>query len=103
MESISDLADKASKEGYIIAFAQSTPGYDASWNAGACCGDAVENDFDDISYFKTVIRLLTSKYKANPNEVFVGGWSNGGMMSLRMACEMSDWIRGAISFAGDFV
>jgi len=32
--------------------------------------------------------------------VFVVGWSNGGIMAYRLACEMSDRIAGAAIFAG---
>jgi polyhydroxybutyrate depolymerase len=40
------------------------------------------------------------KYKVDDSQIFIVGWSNGGHMAYRLACEMSDRIAGIASFAG---
>ena len=70
-----------------------------SWNAGGCCGYAVEKNIDDVGYIREVIDIIVKKYKVDENRVYVTGWSDGGYMSFRLACELSDKIRAAAPFA----
>lgn len=46
--------------------------------------------------------VLIEKYKVDENRIFVTGWSNGGFMTYRLVCEMSDRIAGAAPFAATF-
>ena len=46
--------------------------------------------------------ILIEKYKVDENRIFVTGWSNGGFMTYRLVCEMSDRIAGGAPFAGIF-
>ena len=44
---------------------------------------------DDIGYFREIIRQLSFKsMRGNSKSIFVTGTSNGGGMSMRMACEL---------------
>lgn len=45
-----------------------------------------------------MIDLLIEKYKADSEKVYVTGWSNGGFMTYKLACELSDKISGAAPF-----
>ena len=45
---------------------------------------------------------MIKKYNVDENQIFITGWSNGAMMSLRLACELSDKIAGVASFVGSF-
>lgn len=71
-----------------------------SWNAGSCCGPATVEKVDDVSYFRELIKVLIEKYNVDPTKVFVTGWSVGGFMTYRLACELSDAIAGAAPFEG---
>ncbi len=57
-----------------------------TWNAGYCCGKAVEKKIDDVEYFNSMINALISKYKADAKNIFLSGWSNGGDMVYRLTC-----------------
>ena len=57
---------------------------------------------DDVAYFKKVIDILIEKYRADESQIFVTGWSNGGYMTYRLACELSDKIAGGAPFVGSF-
>jgi polyhydroxybutyrate depolymerase len=60
-------------------------GYQEVWNAGACCGST---NVDDVSFISDVVsRVLASTPEADPSHVFLAGYSNGGRMAYRMACE----------------
>jgi polyhydroxybutyrate depolymerase len=67
-------------------------GADNSWNAGTCCGLSRLNDINDVKLLSVVIQNLKSKFSIDPKNVWAVGFSNGGMMSYRLACELSDKI-----------
>jgi len=60
-------------------------GYQQHWNAGACCGVAKA---DDVAFLTAVVKqVLSDQAGADPGRVFLVGYSNGGRMAYRMACE----------------
>ena len=81
----------------IVAFGE---GVDHSWNAGSCCGTAAADDVDDIGYVRRLIDDVSEKYPVDPDQVFLAGYSNGGMMTYRFICENSDLLAGSASVAG---
>ena len=61
-----------------------------TWNGGTCCGYAVKNNIDDVGFVRTIVAELESNYKINPKRIYATGLSNGGIMSQRLACDVSD-------------
>lgn len=51
-------------------------------------------DEADVAYLSALIGTLTATYGTDPQRVFLVGYSNGGAMALRMACENSARLRG---------
>ena len=68
------------------------------WNSGVCCGVARRQDVDDVAYLKAVV--IEMKRRRIASSVFAVGHSNGGMMSLRLACAEPDLLDGVIAIAG---
>jgi polyhydroxybutyrate depolymerase len=63
-------------------------GIDESWNAGSCCHGAQAHGVDDVGFITTVVgQVLATQPDAAANRVYLAGYSNGGKMALRMACE----------------
>ena len=97
-----DLIPKSDKEGFIVAFpngASKFPsGKFATWNAGNCCGYAIKSDSDDVGFVKAIIEDI--KKKVNISKIFATGMSNGGMLSYRLACEMSDTFAAIAAVSG---
>jgi polyhydroxybutyrate depolymerase len=58
-----------------------------AWNAGGCCPNADNEGVDDVAFLGQVITETASKFGANGEVAFVSGFSNGGMMANRLACE----------------
>ena len=42
--------------------------------------------------------ILIEKYKIDKDRIYVTGWSNGGMMTYRLACELSGRVKAAAPF-----
>lgn len=61
-----------------------------TWNAGSCCGYAVQNNVDDVGYIRALLAQLRRDYRIDPRRIYASGISNGGMMSYRLAGEMGD-------------
>lgn len=62
-------------------------GYRESWNAGGCCGPAMTANVDDVGFLRTVLHRVEQQPDASRAPAYVAGYSNGGKMALRMACQ----------------
>ncbi|HTF27387.1 MAG TPA: PHB depolymerase family esterase [Flavitalea sp.] len=93
-EASSGLTGKANSAKFIVVYPDGVPGplKIQTWNAGGCCGFAMETKIDDIKFISQLIDKLVAEYKINPKKIYATGHSNGGMMSYRLACELSGKI-----------
>lgn len=98
------LIEKSDEAGFIAVFPNGSSrfrsGVFATWNAGACCGQAVERKVDDVGFLKAVVARVSSQIAVDRNRIYATGMSNGAMMSYRLACEASDLIRAIAPVAG---
>lgn len=61
-------------------------GYSERWNAGDCCG---YTSADDVTFISDVVAgVLSEVPQADPSRVYLVGYSNGGRMAYRLACEV---------------
>ena len=72
----------------------------ATWNAGACCGDARDENVDDVGFLSAVIARIKRQAPVDDARVYAMGMSNGGLMAYRLACEIPDEVRGIMAVAG---
>lgn len=63
-----------------------------TWNAGRCCGAAMEEGVDDVAYLSQLIDALEHDFNVDPRRIYATGISNGSQMSFRLACELSNRI-----------
>lgn len=63
-----------------------------TWNAGVCCGSAVNQNIDDVSFISLLIEKHIETFNVDPEKVFITGMSNGGFMAYRLACEIPEKI-----------
>ena len=75
-------------------------GWEASFNAGGCCGEAVAAGLDDVAFLRDVIDAVSGLYPVDRDRVFMTGYSNGGMVTYRFLCEHADLLAGAGSVVG---
>lgn len=89
---------------YILVAPDGTPNETGTrfWNATpACCAFSEEDRMvDDVAYVRSLITEAAATYSIDETRVGLIGHSNGGFMSLRMACEASDIITSVVSLAG---
>lgn len=97
MAQMSDLSDTAAQHGFVVAYSQ---GLGNSWNAGSCCGVAFDQEVDDVAFVRALIDNIGENLCVDLDRVYATGFSNGGMLSHRLACEASDVIAAIAPVAG---
>lgn len=91
VENQSQLTAKAELEGFVIVYPEGT-GTIRTWNAGGCCGAAVNNNMDDVGFIDALLDELIANHAIDTTRIYATGMSNGGFMSYRLACELSERI-----------
>lgn len=61
-----------------------------TWNAGHCCGYAMEQRVDDVGFLRALLDHLVQYESADPRRLYVTGLSNGGMMTHRVGIALAD-------------
>lgn len=93
----------ASRERFIVVYPDGTGRLrriGLTWNAGTCCGYAVDRRIDDVGFLRAMIADLSSRFPVDKARIYVTGHSNGAMMAHRLAREASDIIAAAAPVAG---
>jgi polyhydroxybutyrate depolymerase len=106
-EQTTGMSTKADEKGFIVVYPDGTgilPNTLLTWNAGFCCGYALENAVDDVGFIQALITHFKSTLSVDPERIYVTGISNGGMMTYRLGAELSNELAGiapvAASIAG---
>jgi polyhydroxybutyrate depolymerase len=80
------LSERAAAAGMAVAYPR---GIGHSWNAGDCCGPAQRMGVDDVAFAAAVVADLERSAGVAPDRVYATGFSNGGKLVYRLACEGS--------------
>jgi polyhydroxybutyrate depolymerase len=106
VEAATGLTRYAIDDNFITVYPNGTAAADIdgqlAWNAGACCAAPVRDDVDDVAFIEAVIADISAEYVVDESQIFVAGFSNGGMMAYRLACELGDRIAGVAVVAGAY-
>ncbi|HNL84681.1 MAG TPA: T9SS type A sorting domain-containing protein [Chitinophagales bacterium] len=98
---MSNIADTAN---YIVAYpeALADPVLGANaWNSGAgALGIIVNNTIDDVGFITRLMDTIISKYSIDTTRMYMFGFSFGGFMTNRMACEKSSRLAAVASVSG---
>jgi polyhydroxybutyrate depolymerase len=74
------------REGLVAVYPN---GIATQWNDGRAAA-AMWGPRDDVAFLRTLVAHLVRTGVSDPQRVYVLGFSNGGMMALRMMCEATD-------------
>jgi polyhydroxybutyrate depolymerase len=87
MEAYTGFTTIANQYGFLIIYPQ---GVFSSWNAGGCCGGAMDENIDETAFVRWILSDLETLAPIDPKRIYATGFSLGGMLVYRLACEMSD-------------
>ncbi len=100
MENETKLNETADQEGFIVVYPD---GYKASWSDGSGVTPAGRAGVDDVGFVSALIDKLANELQINLSRVYATGFSNGAMLSQRLACELSGKIAAIASVGGTMV
>jgi polyhydroxybutyrate depolymerase len=93
----------ADREGFIAVYPDGTGPLPRSihmWNAGACCGSAQWGNVDDVGFVLAMLDDVATRTPIDATRVYATGFSNGGMLTYRLAAEASDRFAAIAPVAG---
>lgn len=70
------------------------------WDAGPSCCNFDRMKVDHVAELSELIERVGGSAPIDRERIFVGGYSNGGFMAHRLACEKPELVRAIISVAG---
>jgi polyhydroxybutyrate depolymerase len=91
----------ADANGFLAVYPNgSGPGEGLSWNAGECCGFAFTLGIDEPAFVRRILSDLERWVAIDPKRIFATGFSNGGILSYRLGCDMADTLAAVAPVAG---
>lgn len=95
IQEITGLSTVANRDKFIAVYPEAGNRW---WNDGR---PTTASAIDDVAYVNTLINTLQNDWRADPSKIFAAGISNGGMMTQRLACELSNRFHGIGSVAAN--
>lgn len=101
LDRLTGLGQLAAREGFVAVFPESIARF---WNDGR----PEHAEFlrqrgalgDDAAFIAALVTDLVKRGIADPRRIFIAGFSNGGLMALRMACTAPGLFAGAGAISG---
>ncbi|WP_205743052.1 alpha/beta hydrolase family esterase [Halioglobus maricola] len=92
----------ALERGYLYAHPNGTrdAGGSRFWNSGEACCNFFNASVDDAAYITELVNEAKERFKVDPERVFLVGYSNGGFLAHKLACDQADTFAAIVSIAG---
>ena len=71
------------------------------WNASDACCNFHGLAVDDVAYLDAILDDATRRAPVDPARIYIAGYSNGGFMAHRYACERAARLAAIAAFSGD--
>lgn len=97
-ENVGSFVEKSDEEGFVLLIptGDTAPGPDSAWNDGAL----TQGDTDDVALMRALVAEVSSHVNIDPDRIYATGFSNGGFMSLSLACNAADIFSAVAAAAG---
>jgi polyhydroxybutyrate depolymerase len=95
----------ADREGFLVAYPNGSgllPRRLLTWDAGECCGYAMNQRIDDVGFAVAVIDDVARRTVIDGRRVYATGHSNGAMMAYRLGAERADLLSAIAPVAGAY-
>jgi polyhydroxybutyrate depolymerase len=97
MRALTGLDAVADKHRFVVAYPDGT-GVVPTWNSGGI--PFVVNKADDVAFTRDLLADLTTVATVDPKRVYAAGFSNGGMMTYKLANELSETFAAVCAVGG---
>jgi polyhydroxybutyrate depolymerase len=102
LESYFGLDSVADERGFFVVYPEGTvdqAGHPFFSATDACC-DFYGTGVDDVAFIDALVDHIESTYAIDTQRVYSVGYSNGGFMSYRLACDLSSRFAAIVSLEG---
>jgi poly(3-hydroxybutyrate) depolymerase len=108
-QSLTNFNAYADADGFVVAYPQALAtdvGNTTAWNAGTstaptqCCAAATA---DDTSWLAGLPKTISARVPIDLKRVYIAGFSNGGMMAWKAACQRPDVFAAAEVVSGSLL
>ncbi len=96
----SEFDDAADAGGFIVAYPQAVG---ISWNAGFCCTTGRGDPAADIRFLDALVTDVVASRRIDERRIYAVGFSAGGMMAYRLACDLAGRFAGVGVIAASMV
>jgi polyhydroxybutyrate depolymerase len=99
----SGMNDVADRFGFMVVYPDGTGSNPRllTFNAGNCCGYAMQRNVDDVDFVRVLIEALARDFPIDRRRIYATGFSNGAMLCHRLGVELSDQIAAIAPVSGD--
>ena len=91
MVNMSGFNEKADQENFIVVYPNGSGRTDnilLTFNAIGCCSYAMQQNVDDVKFISELIDKISAEYGVDTKRVYATGFSNGALISNRLAAEI---------------
>lgn len=102
-EQMSGFTRLAEREGFLVAYPNGTSRGRLplqTWNAGHCCGSAMEDRVDDVGFIAAMLDAVQAAHRVDATRIYVTGMSNGAMMAHRLGIALAPRLAAIAPVAG---
>ena len=96
----SELDEAADAGGFIVAYPQAVG---ISWNAGFCCTTGRGDPAADVRFLDQLVADVVASRRIDESRIYAVGFSAGGMMAYRLACDLAGRFAGVGALAASMV
>jgi polyhydroxybutyrate depolymerase len=92
----------ADERGFFVVYPDGTVDQSGRrfFNATDACCDFYGTGVDDVAFIDSLVDHIEATYAIDPSRVYAVGYSNGGFMSYRLACDLSPRFAAIVSLEG---
>ncbi|MEB3192126.1 MAG: hypothetical protein VKL42_17435 [Snowella sp.] len=73
-----------------------------TWNAGFCCGNAVDSNIDELSFVKAIQSDISTFFSRTSPSFYGTGFSNGALLVENLAYQDPSLFKAIVSVAGTY-
>jgi polyhydroxybutyrate depolymerase len=95
-----EFDEAASANGFIVAYPEAVG---LLWNGGFCCTSGRGDTATDVRFLDQVVSDVSAVRRIDGTRIYAVGFSAGGIMAYRLACDLAGRFAGVGAVAGSMV
>ncbi len=99
MQKLTRFNNLSAEAGFIVVYPE---GEKNLWNDGRMADNLIRKGADDVQFIAQLVATLSSAYVIDQSRIYAVGFSNGGAMAFRLACQLPGLFAGIATVSASF-